>query len=71
MRKLEHPGLGFAEEEPLAEGAARPNLKGGRIGYDPYQSGMLKKKKDDVPKKKNLRALSQWIKMKKSLPQQS
>jgi hypothetical protein len=69
IRKLEHPGLSLTDEElaAAANGPARPNVKGARIGYDPYQSGMLQKKKADKPKKKDLRALSKWIKMQKEL----
>jgi hypothetical protein len=69
-RRLEHPGLSIVEDEALSPAGAAPvNVKGGRIGYNPYESGMVKKKTDQVPKKKDLRALSQWIQLQKSLPQ--
>jgi hypothetical protein len=68
-RRLEHPGLAIADEEPTPNSPVPINTKGGRIGYDPYQSGMLKRKKEDLPKKKDLRALSQWIQMQKALGQ--
>lgn len=68
-RRLEHPGLAIADEEPAPNSPTQPNTKGGRIGYDPYQSGMLKKKKEDLPKKKDLRALSHWIQMQKGVGQ--
>src|SRR5689334_907353 len=57
-RRLEHPGLALADEEPSPDGPVRVNTKGGRIGYNPYDSGMVKKKDEDKPKKKDLRALS-------------
>lgn len=70
-RRLEHPGLSIIDEEPPAEGpvAAPVNSKGGVTGYNPYNSGMLKRPEDDSPRKKDLRKLSQWIKLKKSMGQ--
>lgn len=41
------------------------NPVGLKKGYDPYDSGMLQKKQ--WKKKKDLRALSQWIEQKKKL----
>src|SRR5262245_23919575 len=73
-RRLEHPGLALMEEDPIPAGGApvAADPKSGRIGYDPYHSGMIgKKKPDDRPKKKDLRALSVWIQMQKNLPQKS
>jgi hypothetical protein len=67
-RHLEHPGLSIADEEPPPEGMARPNGHGARVGYNPYQSGMLDKK-DERPRKRDLKALSAWIQLKKNLRQ--
>jgi hypothetical protein len=45
---------------------ARPaeNVKGVRSGYNPYESGMLTKEKR---KKTDLRALSQWIELRRRI----
>lgn len=68
-RRLEHPGLAIVEDEaPAPSGAAPINSKGGRLGYDPYHSGLVKKKSEEKPRKKDLRALSRWIEMQKNLP---
>lgn len=67
-KRLDHPGLALVDEDPAAPGAPiRDNIKGSRIGYNPYQSGMLKKKPEEKPRKKDLRALSQWIQTQKAL----
>jgi hypothetical protein len=69
-KRLDHPGLTLLDEEPSAAGpVAKVNAKGGRIGYDPYESGMLKKKHAEKPRKKDLRALSNWIQMQKGIGQ--
>lgn len=68
--RLDHPGLAIVEDEANASGkVTKINAKGGRIGYDPYESGMLKKKEEAKPRKKDLRALSNWIQMQKGLGQ--
>jgi hypothetical protein len=67
-RRLEHPGLALQEEEHRTVGSIPVNAKGGVVGYNPYQSGMLKKKPvEERPRKKNLRDLSRWITMDKKL----
>lgn len=48
---------------PGAPRAAAPNPAGLKKGYDPYESGLLAKK--ERRKKRDLRALSEWIKAKK------
>jgi hypothetical protein len=69
-RVLDHPGLTIADDDtPPQNSGARLNTKGGRTGYDPYDSGLLKRKRDELPKKKDLRALSKWIQLKKTLEQ--
>jgi hypothetical protein len=64
---LDHPGLAIVDEEPRPETAMRPNPKGLRLGYNPYQSGMLEKK--EWKPKRNLRELSRWIETKRALDQ--
>ena len=65
-RLLDDDALGFTEDD--AKGTQRriqPNPGGLKKGYDPYDSGMLVKKQ--WKKKKDLRALSDWIEKKKKL----
>ena len=62
-KALEHPGLSMVEEEPDAGAPIRNNANGLRIGYNPYESGLLPQKQ--APKKKDLRELSKWLEMKK------
>lgn len=66
---FDHPGLSLNEEEGcIGRGKLHVNVKGGRLGYNPYESGLVKKKEQDRARKKDLRALSKWIKMEKKLP---
>jgi hypothetical protein len=62
-RALAHPGLSLMDEEPPAHAPIRPNPKGLRQGYNPYESGMLSKKGRQP--KRNLHELSKWIEAKK------
>ena len=65
-RLLDDDALAFTEDD--AKGTSRriqPNPGGLKKGYDPYDSGMLVKKQ--WKKKKDLRALSEWIEKKKKL----
>jgi hypothetical protein len=66
-RALAHPGLSLMEEEPAANAPIRNNAKGLRLGYNPYESGLLPKK--EVTRKRDLRELSKWIEAKKKLEQ--
>jgi hypothetical protein len=53
-------------DDPPHPGSTRraaPNPAGLKKGYDPYESGLLAKK--EHRKKRDLRALSEWIKAKK------
>ena len=43
-RALSHPGLTVVEEDPNPNEPIRINPKGLRVGYNPYESGLLKKK---------------------------
>jgi hypothetical protein len=66
-KALAHPGLSIVDDEPPAHAPIRQNPKGLRVGYDPYQSGLLTKK--EWKPKRDLRELSKWIEMKKKLDQ--
>jgi len=65
-KALEHPGLSMVEDEPVVDAPIRNNTKGLKLGYNPYESGLLPDKQVQLPKKKtDLRELSKWIEMKK------
>jgi hypothetical protein len=64
QRLLADDSLGVTEDD--ARGTTQriqPNPAGLKKGYDPYDSGMLMKKQ--WKRKKDLRALSEWIEKKK------
>ena len=63
LQKLEHPALSIAEDAPTPFETVRANPLGTKKGYDPYDSGRLGKKAP--PAKKDLRKLSEWLKLKK------
>jgi hypothetical protein len=63
LQKLEHPALSLAEDSPTPVETARPNPLGTVKGYNPYDSGKLGKAV--VPRKKDLRRLSEFLKLKK------
>jgi hypothetical protein len=63
-KALEHPGLSLVDDEP-ANAPIRNNPAGMRVGYDPYQSGLLAKKPGR--KKVDLRELSKWIETRRRL----
>lgn len=60
---LDHPGLSFVEEEQPVNAPIQNNVKGARIGYNPYESGLLQRK--PAAPRRDLRELSKWIEMKK------
>jgi hypothetical protein len=62
-RALAHPGLSLIDEEPRAQAPIRNNVKGLRLGYNPYESGLLTKK--EWKKKRDLRELSKWLETKR------
>lgn len=65
LRALSHPGLSLADDEPDPNAPIRSNPNGLRLGYNPYESGVLAHR---VRKpKRDLRALSKWIEMRKKL----
>lgn len=62
LQKLEHPALSLADEGTRPN-SVRSNPLGTKKGYDPYDSGKLGKRA--APQKKDLRRLSEWLKLKK------
>ena len=63
LQKLEHPALSIADDSPAAQGTVRPNPLGTEKGYDPYDSGKLGR--PTAPVKKDLRKLSEFLRLKK------
>jgi hypothetical protein len=63
LQKLENPSLSIADDAPTPFETVRANPLGTKKGYDPYDSGKLGKK--PPPAKKDLRKLSEWLKLKK------
>ena len=64
LQKLENPGLSIADDAPTPFDIARPNPMGTVKGYNPYDSGKLGKA-PVAPRKKDLRKLSEFLKLKK------
>ena len=64
LRTLENPGLSLAEDAPTPSQGVKANPMGVIKGYNPYDSGKLGKP-PEVPKKKDLKKLSDWLKLKK------
>ena len=64
LQRLEHPALSIADDAPTPFDTVRPNPLGQKTGYNPYDSGKLGKK-PEAPKKKDLRKLSEFLKLKK------
>ena len=62
-RALSNPTLSIVEDDGTPSGAILTNKAGSRVGYNPYESGLIAKKS---PKKRvDMRALSQWVAAKK------
>jgi hypothetical protein len=64
LQKLEHPALSIADDAPTPFDTVRPNPLGTKTGYNPYDSGKLGKA-PAPPRKKDLRRLSEFLKLKK------
>jgi hypothetical protein len=64
LQKLENPGLSLAEDAPTPSQLVKANPLGAVKGYNPYDSGKLGKP-PEVRKKRDLRKLSEWLKLKK------
>jgi len=56
--------LSIADDAPTPVEQVRANPLGTKKGYDPYDSGKLGKA-PAPPRKKDLRKLSEWLKLKK------
>jgi len=63
LHTLENPSLSIADDAPPPAETVRANPLGAKKGYDPYDSGKLGKAQ--APRKKDLRKLSEWLKLKK------
>jgi hypothetical protein len=64
LQRLEHPALSIADDAPTPFDTVRANPLGQKTGYNPYDSGKLGKK-PERPKKRDLRKLSEFLKLKK------
>ena len=64
LHKLETTGLSLADDAPTPFDGVKPNPLGTKKGYNPYDSGKLGKTAAP-PRKKDLRRLSEWLKLKK------
>lgn len=64
-RGLFHPGLAVADEDPAESPTIRANVKGLRVGYNPYDSGQLERRLRRKPR--NMRELSRWIELRRKL----
>ncbi len=63
VAKLDNSTLSLAEDGPMPTALVKENPLGTVTGYSPYDSGVLGKKASPR-KKKNLRKLSEWLKLK-------
>jgi hypothetical protein len=68
-KALQHHGLSLVDDEPAKDAPIQQNPKGLRLGYNPYESGMLAKK--ERKPKKDLRELSKWVDLKRKLEKKS
>ncbi len=65
---LEHPGLSLADDAPTPlKPPIHANPLGVVTGYNPYESGKLDPAKKEPIRKKDLRKLGEWIKMRNQL----
>ncbi len=65
LKKLENQTLSLADEAPVppATDIVKPNPKGVAQGYSPYDSGLLAKTARPPAKKKDLRRLGEFLKL--------
>jgi hypothetical protein len=68
-KALQHHGLSLVDDEPAKDAPIQQNPKGLRVGYNPYESGLLAKK--ERKKKTDLRELSKWVDLKRKLQNKS
>jgi hypothetical protein len=65
LKALENPTLSLADDAPTPTAVVKANPLGTVKGYNPYDSGKLDKKRKGADPKKDLRKLSEWIKLRK------
>lgn len=66
LQKLDNASLALADDVPASSATVKANPLGTVKGYSPYDSGVLAKA--EAPrKKKDLRKLSEWLKLKKQV----
>lgn len=67
-KALAHPGLAIVDDDAPINAPIRSNPKGLRVGYNPYESGVLAKKAQSKSpgKKRDLRELSKWMEAKRN-----
>ena len=65
LKKLESPGLSLADDAPTPFDKVKPNPQGVVKGYNPYDSGKLGRTGPVPAKKKDLRKLGDWLRLKK------
>ena len=65
LKKLENPELSIADDAPTPFDGVKPNPQGVVKGYNPYDSGKLGRNGAPPRKKKDLRKLSEWLRLKK------
>ena len=65
LKKLENQTLSLADDEPppASNNIVKPNPKGAVQGYSPYDSGLLAKTDRAPAKKKDLRRLGEFLKL--------
>lgn len=64
LKKLDNPSLSLADDAPAPfKATVKSNPLGTVKGYNPYDSGKLGNK--EVPRKKDLKKLSEWLALKK------
>jgi len=68
-KALRYHGLSLVDDEPPKDAPIQQNPKGLRVGYNPYESGLLEKK--ERRKKKDLRELSKWVETRRKLKERS
>lgn len=64
-KALQYHGLSLVDDEPAKDAPIQQNPKGLRVGYNPYESGLLPK--TERKKKKDLRELSKWVDLKRRI----
>lgn len=67
-KALSYEGLSLVDDHGVTTAPVANNQKGLRVGYNPYESGLLAGK--PAARHRNMRELSKWIEMKRLLEQQ-